>query len=198
MDLDSIVKTLQNYQPVTAPNTPHSAAVLILLMFDDENNFSLLVTKRSETVATYVGDYCFPGGMKELSDSDLQFTALRETQEELNLSPEHYQIIGQLDDFYDHYHSLVRPFVAVIAKKEFMALQHYSSEEIAELFYFSLEDLRLINRDETMERLSKRHPTYSYRQGNVLIWGLTASIMVLLGNILFGLDKPVAKRRDDS
>jgi 8-oxo-dGTP pyrophosphatase MutT (NUDIX family) len=198
MDLASIVEKLKRYQPVKVPNTVHSAAVLILILFDEANNFSLIVTKRSATVATYVGDYCFPGGMKELSDQDLQFTAERETQEELAITPEHYQIIGQLDDFYDHYHSQVRPFVALISKKDFAALHRTSVDEVAELCYFPLQDLALITHDEKLERISKRHPTYSYRQDKVLIWGLTASMMVMLGNILFDLNKPVAQQRDES
>jgi 8-oxo-dGTP pyrophosphatase MutT (NUDIX family) len=189
MDLESIVTTLQQYQPLRVPNTPYSASVLILLMYDDANNISLIVTKRSQTVATYVGDYC-------LSDTDLLITAQRETEEELNLRPEHYQIIGELDDFYDHYGNLVRPYVAIISRENFSTWHQSSSDEVAELFYFPLADLRLVERDEKLEQLSKRHPTYSYRQGKVLIWGLTASMMVMLGNILLGLNKPVARQRD--
>ena len=195
MDLERVVAILQKYQPVTVPNTPHSAAVLILLMYD-EDNISLIVTKRSQTVATYIGDFCFPGGMKEITDNDLLVTAQREVQEELSLLPEHYQIVGQLDDFYDHYLSQVRPFVATISHEDFTRFSHSSADEIAELYYFPLQDIPLISRDEKLEKLSKRHPTYSYRQDKVMIWGLTASIMVLLGNILFGLSKPIAKQRD--
>jgi 8-oxo-dGTP pyrophosphatase MutT (NUDIX family) len=196
MDLERIVAILKQYQPVTVPNTPHSAAVLILLMYDAAGDISLIVTKRSETVATYVGDFCFPGGMKEITDTDLLFTAQRELEEELGLRPGQYQVIGQLDDFYDHYLSQVRPFVATISQENFTEQYHSSTDEIAGLFYFPLQDLPLISRDEKLEQLSKRHPTYSYRQDKVMIWGLTASIMVLLGNILFGLDKPIAKQRD--
>jgi 8-oxo-dGTP pyrophosphatase MutT (NUDIX family) len=196
MDLERIVEIVNQYQPVTVPNTAHSAAVMLLLMHDDAGNISLIVTKRSETVATYVGDYCFPGGMREITDNDLLLTAQREIEEELGLLPAHYQVIGQLDDFYDHYLSQVRPFVATIRSEIFNQQYHSSVDEIAGIFYFPLQDLPLLSRDVKLEQLSKRHPTYSYHQGKVMIWGLTASIMVLLGNILFGLARPIAKQRD--
>jgi 8-oxo-dGTP pyrophosphatase MutT (NUDIX family) len=196
MDLTSIIDTLQNYQPVMQPETPHAAAVLILLMYDEDNNYHLIVTKRSESVATYVGDYCFPGGMKEMSDPDLQYTALRETGEELALQPENYQLVGQLDDFYDHYDNLVRPYIATISQHNFATLHTAAISEVAEIYYFPLENLKLINHDTKLEKLSLRYPTYSYKIDKVLIWGLTASMMVHLGNILFGLAKPIAKRRD--
>lgn len=196
MDIAAIVATLKNYQPVSHPLTPHAAAVLILLMYDENNDYHLIVTKRSETVATYVGDYCFPGGMKEISDPDLQITAQRETQEELSLQAQDYEIVGQLDDFYDHYDSLVRPFIAIITAENFKTLHKTSISEVAEIYYFPLEDLKLVNRDPKLEKLSLRYPTYSYKIDKVLIWGLTASMMVQLGNVLYGLTKPVAKRRD--
>jgi 8-oxo-dGTP pyrophosphatase MutT (NUDIX family) len=196
MKTTDIITTLSHYHPNQLPDTGlSSAAVLILLMHDAAGNLRILLTKRSNSVATYVGDYCFPGGMREMADPDLQFTAERETQEELNLQPSHYQIIGALDDFQDRYGNLVRPYIATIAEQDFTNFHQISTDEIASLYYFPLNHLEKLAIDSKLERIAKRHPTYSYTAGDVFIWGLTASMMVQLGNILFNLNKPVAMIR---
>jgi 8-oxo-dGTP pyrophosphatase MutT (NUDIX family) len=196
MKTTDIITTLSCYQPHTLAETgTSSAAVLILLLHDVVGNLRILLTKRSETVATYIGDYCFPGGMREDSDPDLQFTAQRETKEELNLHPHHYRIIGALDDFQDRYGNLVRPFIATITEKDFADYHKISTDEIASLYYFPLNDLSKLDIDPKLARIAKRHPTYSYTAGDVFIWGLTASMMVQLSNVVFGLNKPVSMIR---
>jgi 8-oxo-dGTP pyrophosphatase MutT (NUDIX family) len=191
-----IITSLSHYQPHTlAETTPYSAAVLVLIMQDTAGHLRLILTKRSNSVATYVGDYCFPGGMKEVDDPDLQFTAKRETQEELNIIPCLYHIIGSLDDFHDRYGNLVRPFIATITEQNFADHHQISTDEIAKLYYFPLNDLNKMAIDPRLEKIAQRHPSYSYTAGDVFIWGLTASIMVHLGNVIFNLNKPVAMTR---
>jgi 8-oxo-dGTP pyrophosphatase MutT (NUDIX family) len=193
MKTTDIITSLTHYQPHTLAETaPYSAAVLILIMQDTPGNLHLILTKRSNSVATYVGDYCFPGGMKESDDPDLRFTAERETEEELNIAPSLYHIIGTLNDFHDRHGNLVRPFIATITAQNFADYHQISTDEIARLYYFPLNDLDKLAIDPKLEQVAKRHPTYSYTAGDVVIWGLTASIMVHLGNVIFNLNKPVA------
>jgi 8-oxo-dGTP pyrophosphatase MutT (NUDIX family) len=196
MKTTDIITSLSHYHPHTLAETaPYSAAVLILILQDTAGNQRLVLTKRSNSVATYVGDYCFPGGMKEADDPDLQFTAQRETEEELSLAPSLYHIIGTLDDFHDRYGNLVRPFIAIITEQNFADHHQISTAEIARLYYFPLNELDKMAIDTKLEQLTKRHPSYSYTAGDVFIWGLTASIMVHLGNVIFNLNKPVAMTR---
>lgn len=182
MKLKQISKIISDYRPYTLPQTPTEAAVLILLVHNQDDDVYLVITKRSQHVAKYAGDYCFPGGTKDIEDIDFHVTIKREVKEELGMCEESYQIIGQLDDFHDRYNHLVRPYVATIAKENFEAR---IGHEVEQIHFFPLRDLQNLHVDKDLERITKRHPTYKYVDGEVVIWGLTASIMVHLYNILF-------------
>ncbi len=190
---NEIISLIKDHPPITMKETPLSAAVLVLMMQDENDNLFLIVTKRSETLAMYAGDYCFPGGMREDSDKDFIITALREVEEELGIPPQLYQIIGQLDDFNDRYGNVVRPFVALINQLDFEKSYH-SDDEIETIYYFPLIELLEIKPDANLEIITRRHPSYCYVKNDVVIWGLTAAIMVLLSNIIFNLDKSLGKK----
>ena len=190
MNLNYLREKLGGHHPISFPETTASAAVLILLMHNEKEEVFLVVTKRSQQVSRYAGDYCFPGGLKELDDVEFIETLHREVEEELGMCPQSYHIIGQLDDFYDRYHHLVRPFVATIAKENFEARL---GVEIEKLDFFPLTNLQNFHEDKDLERITKRHPAYKYVEGEVVIWGLTASIMVHLYNILYDEHRAVGK-----
>jgi 8-oxo-dGTP pyrophosphatase MutT (NUDIX family) len=194
MNIETITNALSKYKPVTAPETPAAAAVLVLLIVDETDPISIVVTKRPDIIQTYAGDYCFPGGMRE-NNEDLKATAIRETMEELHIASTDYQMLGQLDDFYDRFDNLVRPFVAVMTKLRFSAQCQTSQSEIQELYFFPLGDLDKFADNNILELLTGRHPSYSYQHDAVYIWGLTASIMVHFHNVITGANQPIAKRR---
>ncbi len=69
------------------------AAVLILLIqYDDA--YRVLLTKRSEKLRQHSGEVSFPGGRQDPEDESLEFTALREAQEEVGLDPNDVAIFG--------------------------------------------------------------------------------------------------------
>ncbi len=74
------------------------AAVLILL-FPKQDEWHFYLTKRAETVDHHKGQISLPGGVVE-SDESLENAALRETYEEIGVSPEKINLIGQLSSFY--------------------------------------------------------------------------------------------------
>lgn len=189
----SILSAIQVHSPLLMETTQRSAAVLVLLMEDQDEELFLILTKRAQTLASYAGDYAFPGGIKDIKDADLRITAQREVHEELNLTRSSYKMVGQLDDFHDRFGDLVRPFVATITKKEFESHYKKSDAEVANIYYFSLNNIVNIKTDVNCEIITKRHPSYVYEHDDVFVWGLTASIIVHLGNIVFGFDKKVGK-----
>jgi 8-oxo-dGTP pyrophosphatase MutT (NUDIX family) len=181
------------HQPVALPETSKQSAVLIIIVYDEQEKMSLVVTKRSNTI-TYAGDYCFPGGSRDESDINFIFTAKREVKEELGILEQYYQVIGQLDDFVDRYGHRVLAYVAMMKKMDFEQHLNASSNEVAEIYFFPIEELPNIKTNDALEQVTRRHPSYLYVDQDVIIWGLTASIMVDLGNILLGLNRPVCKK----
>jgi 8-oxo-dGTP pyrophosphatase MutT (NUDIX family) len=190
-----LLDAITAYRCISQPETPVTAAVLILLVTDNSENLFLVLTKRPETIATYAGDYCFPGGMRDDSETDLKLTAMRELQEELAILPESYQVIGQLDDFFDRFDNLIRPFVATLSQSVFENQMHISESEIEAVYYLPIEKLSEFNVNHTLEQMTGREPSYSYTDNNTFIWGLTASIIVHLGNVMFDLRRPLAKHK---
>ena len=76
------------------PQGEKSAAVLML--FTDEADPSLTLVTRAETMRRHAGQIALPGGAADATDPDLQFTALREANEEVGLASEHVEVLGQL------------------------------------------------------------------------------------------------------
>lgn len=198
MNKHFIISTITSYQPQILAVTPVSAAVVVMILEDEQNNFSIIVTKRAPNVPTYAGDYCFPGGIKEEYDSDHVATAQREVAEELAIKKNQYELIGQLDDFFDRFGNLVRPYVAWMKKAEFEKNYSEFDGEVDGIFYLPIDEIKQFKIDENLEGLTKRHPSYIYHQDEVVIWGLTAGIMVHLGNVVFGLDRELGKGTSQS
>lgn len=185
MNKGIIVSRLKTYQPKILDETSSESAVLLIVVYDASDNLYLVLTKRSEQI-TYAGDYCFPGGTKDLLDRNFDLAAMREIREELNIGEEMYQMIGQLDDFHDRYGKRVRPFVALMPKKDFDSTVQISNDEITDLYFFPLSELKAIKVSEELAQLTRRSPSYLYTNNGVKVWGLTASIMVHFSNLLFG------------
>lgn len=189
----SIIEKLTKYQPIIMSETAQSSAVMVILLFDENDQLEIVLTKRAPTLLTYAGDYSFPGGMKEYDDSDLYATAVREVEEELSLPPPSYQLIGQLDDFKDRDGLLVRPFITLMQKNDFERLHKHADAEISEVYRFPLAKLDEIRDNPKLHHITKRKPSYSFTDNGVFIWGLTASILVHLLNVITGANHPLGK-----
>lgn len=184
---------LSKYKPKILHTTALEAAVMLILLTDEKDPMHIVVTKRSTSLPTYAGHYSFPGGMRDADDANLYATAKRETQEELNLPPDAYQYIGQLDDFQDHDSNLVRPFVTIMKKKDFKKLHKESPDEISGIYYFSLSKLHLIADEPRLHSITRRRPSYAFTEEDVFIWGLTATILVHFYNVIAKKNMPLGK-----
>ena len=71
------------------------AAVLVPIVLR-ELGAQILLTRRATHLRDHAGQISFPGGRIEPEDVDPVAAALRETEEEIGLSREHIEIIGQL------------------------------------------------------------------------------------------------------
>jgi coenzyme A diphosphatase NUDT7 len=189
MDKEALLSQVSSHQPKVLPETKIESAVLLIVVYDQNNNMSLVITKRAENIA-FAGDYCLPGGVKDMLDRNFDLTAMREVKEELNLDVTNYKMIGQLDDFHDRSGNRVRPFVAVMSKKDF-EIHARNNEEIVDIHFFPMNELTQIVVSEELEQLTKRYPSYLYHNNDVRIWGLTASILVHFGNVVFEWKKLV-------
>ena len=62
----------------------------------ETDSCSVILTQRSQEVATHKGQVSFPGGKAEPSEKTPQDTALREIEEEIHLPSHHLKVHGVL------------------------------------------------------------------------------------------------------
>lgn len=150
------------------------AAVLIGIRDDAQQH--MLLTVRTDTLQQHAGQVAFPGGRVEPYDADAVATALRESEEEIGLSPSHVTPLGFLDPFETISGYTVTP---VVARVDASAPLKPDPGEVAEVFevpfaYFS-DPANL--RRYTMEFRGHRRQMVEFLHTGHRIWGVTAAIL---------------------
>ena len=112
-----------------------------------------------------------------MQDASLQYTALRESAEEIGLQPAHVQVLGQLDDLLttgSNY--LVRPFVGMLPYPYPFILDHRETASIIEV---PLTWLRRHNppRQEHRHHAGRFVQSFFFDYNGHVIWGATAKIV---------------------
>ena len=177
-----MLSQLRNYlltSRVSVPvvgEVPDQAAVLIALT-DNAQDPCVVLTRRAEWLTYHSGEVSFPGGKWERQDPSLEHTALRETHEEIGVSPDQVEIVGALPVFQTYLGQNVSPFVGIIPEG-----LHYTPNlgELDAIFHvplsFFIEDRR-IRTDRFNRELGQRwSPAYDF--DGYEIWGFTARVLV--------------------
>jgi 8-oxo-dGTP pyrophosphatase MutT (NUDIX family) len=154
------------------------AAVLVPVI--DDGELRLLLTRRTEDLATHKGQVAFPGGMGEPDDADAVATALRETEEEIGLPRAHVEVLGALDDFPTVTDRVaVTPVVGRVASLPPLRPQQ---SEVARIFTIPVEALRRPEGWEMqrVERGGVVYPLYFFAHDGETLWGLSAYITLHL------------------
>jgi 8-oxo-dGTP pyrophosphatase MutT (NUDIX family) len=156
------------------------AAVLVPLLRQDDQ-WSLLFTRRTDHVESHKGQVSFPGGGCDEGEVTPEETALREAQEEIGLSPMNVRILGRLANMITITSFHVTPVVGVI---EWPTVFIVGEHEVARIFTVPLAwlaDTR--NRWELPIRGSRGLIVFHPYDGE-LLWGATARMTVDFLNVL--------------
>ncbi len=186
-----ITKKLSDYKPRTflfSKKASVPAAVLIPLFFK-ENQAHLLFTKRTELVAHHKGQISFPGGRKDDTDADLEYTALRETEEEVGIKPQHIRLLGRTDRFLTNTYFLVSPYVGCY---EYPYPYVVSEDEIDRLIEVPLLHLLQPDTFETKALTKDGHKwiIHYYHYNSDVIWGVTGFLLSNFLSLLFDEKRP--------
>ncbi|PKB59984.1 MAG: hypothetical protein BZY65_02175 [SAR202 cluster bacterium Ae2-Chloro-G2] len=158
------------------------AGVMVLLTHRD-GEYWIILNRRSMTVKHHKGEISFPGGSKDVTDSDLLFTALRETQEEMGINPEEVEVLGKIDVTPTQTGFLICPFVGIIDHPYKFSLSKSEVESILEIPLSGLfsTNYRCDEIKSSKDQLQKV-PVYSF-DGNV-VYGATARILNNLAELI--------------
>ena len=155
------------------------AAVLVPVLVEPEGA-RIVYTVRKGDLQDHAGQISFPGGGLEPGDGSLLDTALREAREEIDLSPDLVEVIGELEEMYIPPSNFrVRPYVGLLRQEAKLVL---SPDEVEEIFTASLEELL---DPETFRRVVWRRDGRDYEVpifavGGYEIWGATAAMTAAL------------------
>ncbi len=159
---------------VLKKNYTAEAAVLISV-FQRGDEPCFLLTQRTQEVATHKGQISFPGGLRDKKDASLHETALRETEEEVGISAEWVEILGQCGEYRSKTNLLVTPFVGFIKEGFTVSQNPQEVERIVEIpFHFFSQTTP---REELRQRHGRQSILYFYEYESDVVWGLTAAII---------------------
>lgn len=203
MDPSTIITKLENRQPFILGHEKFREYAVLLPLVKVNNETHILFEERSMNLRSQPGDICFPGGKVDKEDPTVQYTAIRETSEELGINKSNIKNVLPLDYIVSSAGRIVYPYVGEIINPERI---RPNPEEVAEtltvpLSYFlqtvpreyiinvKLEpekdfpfDLIVGGEDYEWQPRQKKELFYEY--DNKVIWGLTATIISHLVNLL--------------
>ena len=151
------------------------SAVLILL-FPIREDIHFFLTKRTDTVQYHKGQISLPGGAKEEGE-ELIGTALRETDEEIGISSDSIQIIGQLTPLLVPITGFqIHPFIGFSEHKPETATDPM---EVESVFSVSIHSLVHQKTHQLEERTLRGHlyQVPYYHLNNKKVWGATSMIL---------------------
>ncbi|MFQ5496777.1 MAG: NUDIX hydrolase [Nitrosopumilus sp.] len=154
------------------------ASVLVIIYGNDP---VVLMTEKPKHMKFHAGEISFPGGKLDSNDSDLLDTALRETSEEIGLTLNRENVIGQLEPVVTlNSGFLILPFVSII--DEIPSLS--ANCEVEKIFHIPLESfLKTMAHDpDPSHNLIQEMYTFEYQ--NQIVWGASARILKQIQNRL--------------
>jgi 8-oxo-dGTP pyrophosphatase MutT (NUDIX family) len=170
------IRLRYNSEKIAARN-PKKAAVLALFYPNSENNTCFLLTQRASYKGTHSAQISFPGGKIEVSDKDLEETALRETFEEVGIKKEKISVIREITDVYiPPSNFLATPFIGYSNQKPLLDINH----EVDHTFDVLLEDLlndSNISSINITTSYAKNIDVPCFKLNNYIVWGATAMVL---------------------
>lgn len=161
------------------PDIARLAPAAVLVGIVEREQPSILLTRRTETLATHAGQVSFPGGRIDPDDADAIAAALREADEEIGLAARFVAPLGYLDPFETISAYRVLPVVAMV--RPGFVLQP-NPDEVAEAFEAPLSLFldHAAHRVQHVEYRGLRREIHEFEFAGHRIWGATAAMLINL------------------
>ena len=173
--------------PPTPTHRPREGGVLVLLYPQgDAGELYLVLTRRTDRLATHRGQISFPGGSVDPEDLSTAHTALREACEEIGACQAELHLIGDLTPLYIPPSDFrIYPHVAYApCRPEF----HPQPDEVAELLEAPLSHFLSDAHTGLETWLIQGEPRQVpfYLVGGHKVWGATAMVLAELAAVVDG------------
>lgn len=111
--LDHLQARLEGVRPIDRATDDGVSGVLVPLRVRGGQH-ELILTRRTDHLSSHPGEVSFPGGRVEAGDQDARDAALRETEEEVGLPPDHVRLAGLLTTYRPFRGPLIHAYVGVL------------------------------------------------------------------------------------
>ena len=165
---------------VTVPHVPPAqdarASAVLIPLFDGESGPELVFTRRSQDLTNHKGEISFPGGRLDGGESAFD-AALREAREEIDLDPNHVEIIGQLTSLNTYVSkSHIVPIVGLLKNKPSL---HARNAEVDRVFTVPVADLVRLDTyaEEQWGEPPNQFRLHFFHLDDETIWGATGRML---------------------
>ncbi|TRX50007.1 CoA pyrophosphatase [Fulvivirga sp. M361] len=151
--------------------------VLIALYLKD-GEWHIPLTLRHDYGGVHSGQISFPGGKMEVTDPNIEFTALREAQEEVGIAPDHVKLLGALSSLYVPVSNFnVVPTVSFIEIEPRFVMDSYEVKELIEVpLSLLLSNATIKHKDLLVGNNVLKEVPY-FDVFDKVVWGATAMML---------------------
>ena len=154
------------------------AAVLVPIV-THATGLTVLFTQRTTHLKAHSGQVSFPGGRAEPHDPTPEFTALRETEEEIGLRTDVVEVLARLPDYCTRTGYCVTPVVGLLTPPLELSPDPREVADVFEVPLAFLLDPRN-HRRETRQLQGRTVGFFAIPYQDRYIWGATAGMVVNL------------------
>ncbi len=163
---------------------PKKAAVLMLFYPKNEVTHLALIVRNSYP-GVHSSQIAFPGGKVEISDKNLEETALRETHEEIGIHPEKIEIVRPFSEIYiPPSNFLVYPFMGISRENLEFIPQLSEVQKILEFPLQTFLDEKTIVQINLSTSYAKNIDVPAFLVEEHHVWGATAMMMSELKELI--------------
>lgn len=172
-----------NPEAARPSRTLRRAAVLVPVVARAEGA-TVLLTRRSDTLASHTGQIAFPGGRLDPGETAIE-AALREAWEEIGLAPDQVEVLGLSDAYESGTGFLITPVVGWIAAPPML---RPSPDEVADVFETPWDFLMNVanHRRDSLVHDGMTRWYWAMPWQERYIWGATAGMLKGLHDRLYG------------
>ena len=188
LDRTSIRRALEaSGPPVRSPRMDavgRGAAVLAPL-YEADDGLHVVLTRRSSALRVHSGEVSFPGGRQDAGEALVQ-TALRESQEEIDLDPTSVEVVGELDHLSTFSsNSFIIPYVGLLDGEPDLRA---NPAEVAAVLTVPVSELLApeVYREERWDIFGTERPIFFFELYGDTVWGAIAAMLRQLLGIATG------------
>jgi 8-oxo-dGTP pyrophosphatase MutT (NUDIX family) len=159
------------------PNSSTVSAGVLILIFPNENNeLSTVFMKRPKYDGPHSAQISLPGGKYESSDKNIIDTALRESFEEIGISPVDVEVLGKITPlFIPVSNFLVHPVIGISKYRPKFKIDKKEVDYLIECTLDLLLNADIKQTEFTIKGNIYKIPYYDIK--NEILWGATSMII---------------------